>query len=55
MVAIILPADPHVPDPANRSKVNFQNIVMLHIKLKGNMNAATWKQILRSQTRPHPR
>ena len=32
----------HAPDPANRSKVNFfQNIVMLHIKLKGIMNAAT--------------
>ena len=45
MVANILPADPSLPDPGDgvkRSKFNLQNMVMLHIKLKGITNAATW-------------
>ena len=42
MVAIILPADP-LPKPWGVVKIQFfQNTVMLHIKLKGITNAATW-------------
>ena len=46
MVANILPADPHTHSPlgdeVSRSKFNFfQNMVMLHIKLKRITNAAT--------------
>ena len=46
MVANILPADPHTPSPlgdeVSRSKFNFfQNMVMLHIKLKRITNAET--------------
>ena len=33
--------------------VKSQNVVMLHIKLKGNMNAATWQQLFCKQT-PSP-
>ena len=54
MAANILPTDPPYPHPrdgVSRSKFNFfQNMVMLHIKLKKITNAATWKQILSLQT-----
>ena len=33
----------------------FQNMVMLHIKLKLTTLAATWKQIFCPQTHPQPR
>ena len=33
----------------------FQNMVMLHIKFKLTMLAATWKQIFCQQTHPRPR
>ena len=33
----------------------FQNMVMLHIKLKLTTLAATWKQIFCTQTHPRPR
>ena len=33
----------------------FQNMVMLHIKLKMTMLAATWQQIFCPQTHPQPR
>ena len=50
MVAIILPAEPPAPPPLPRPWVEgqpvkiqlFQNMVMLHIKLKTIKNAATW-------------
>ena len=49
MVENVLPADPthpDLPDPGGgdkRSTFNFfQTTVMLHIKLKGIMNVATW-------------
>ena len=46
MVATILPAEPTPPDPGDRvnmSNLNFfQNMVMLHIKLKGTRYVATW-------------
>ena len=44
MVANILPADPPLPaDPGGGVKIQlFQNMVMLHIKLNGMKNAATW-------------
>ena len=47
MVAHILPAVPNPPpDPGDRVKMsfffNFQNMVMLYIKLKRIQNAATW-------------
>ena len=49
MAANILPADPHPPPSplplgwGKKVKIQlFQNMVMLHIKLKGIMNAATW-------------
>ena len=48
MDAKILPADPQphpLPDPGGWDKMSksifFQNIVMLHIKLKGLTHAAT--------------
>ena len=43
MVAYILPAAPPPPDPGggvNRVKKLFENIFMLHIKLKGNMKGS---------------
>ena len=42
MVANILPADP--PDPRGQKVKTqlFKNHAMLHIKLKGITNAATW-------------
>ena len=49
-VANILPPDPPVPI---RQKVRihiFQNNVIMHIKLNGNTNAATWSQIIFPQT-----
>ena len=44
MVANMLPTDPQDPwDGVSRSQFNFwQNMVMLHIKLKRIMKAATW-------------
>ena len=33
----------------------FKNMVTLHIKLKLTSHAATWKQILCTQTHPRPR
>ena len=44
MVAKILPADPTPLNPGGQTvKIQlFQNMVMLHIKLKGITNAATW-------------
>ena len=46
MVANILPADPPDPgDEVNRSSQLFQNIVMLHIKLKGMEHRAPCKHI----------
>ena len=44
MVAKMLPTDPQEPgDGVSRSEFNFyQNMVMLHIKLKIIMKAATW-------------
>ena len=47
MVTNILQADPH-PDPGDGVNGNgqlFQNMVMLHIKLKGMANSATCKHI----------
>ena len=39
-----------------RPKLNFfQNMVMLHIKLKLTTLAATWQQIFCPQTHPRPR
>ena len=53
-----------VPDPLgglsgwgqNVRIQHFRNMIMLHITLKENMNAATWKQIFcpRSPAHPHP-
>ena len=50
-----------VPDPLGGLRQNvkiqfFWNMIMLHIKLKRNINAATWQQIfcLRSPAHPHP-
>ena len=37
-----------------RSKFNFQNMVMMHIKLKGIWYAATLKQTLSPQSPPSP-
>ena len=55
MVANILPATP-TPNPGcwvKSSKFNFfQNMVLLHIKLKGITNAVTWKQLFCPQS-PH--
>ena len=49
IVANIMPADP--PSPRQKIKIQlFQNNIMLHIKLKGNTNAATWSQIFCLQT-----
>ena len=47
IVAIFLPTDPPPPTTIGRRgqevKIQlFQNMVMLHIKLKGITNAATW-------------
>ena len=46
MVANILPADPPPPRPwgwGQKVKIQlFQNMVMLHIKLKGVMNTEAW-------------
>ena len=46
MVANILPADPPPPDPGvevQKVKIPLiKNMVMLHIKLKGIMNAVTY-------------
>ena len=43
MVENILPTDPIPGDGVSRSEFNiFQNMVVLHIKLKRVMNAATW-------------
>ena len=50
MAANVLPIDPYLPPPPPRiwrcgQKVKiqiFKNIVMLHIKLKVMMDAATW-------------
>ena len=56
MVASILPAD--APRPrgwGQKVKIRlFQNMVMLHIELKGIAHAATWWQILSPQTPPPP-
>ena len=61
MVATTLPADspphPPPPDPGMESQVLiqlFQNMVMLHIKLNGITNAATWnKYFARRPPPPH--
>ena len=55
MVANILPTDLPPNDPRGQKvRFNFfQNMVMLHIKLKGITNAATWYQIFCPQT-PDP-
>ena len=45
----MLPADP--PPPRHST---FQNMVRLHIKLKGITNAATWSQIFYPQISPPP-
>ena len=45
MVANILPEDPPLPDAGVGLKgqnQHFQNMVVLHIKLKGTANAAPW-------------
>ena len=55
MVANILPSDPPPPPKLRGQKVKiklFQNNVVLHINLKGIMNAATWSQIFCLQTPP---
>ena len=48
-----LTADPGVVSIGQKSTF-FQNMVMLHIILKGNTNKATLKQIFCQQTQPHP-
>ena len=52
MVANILPADPSkppIPDPGDGVKKSkfkfFQNMFLLHIKLKGITDTATWSRI----------
>ena len=54
MAANILPADPPTPTlgigSVDQNITFFQNMVMLHIKLKRITNAATWKQIFSLQT-----
>ena len=57
MVSNILPVDPP-PDPGGGGKkVELQlvrNMVMLHIKLKGITNAATWLQVCCPRPPSHP-
>ena len=51
------PQTPHpttLGDMVKRSKLNFFRNIMLHIKLKGITNAATWSQIIYLQTPPDP-
>ena len=52
MVANIMPADPPPPNPGGQKvKIQlFQNMVILHIKLKAIVNAVTWKQIFCPQS-----
>ena len=58
MVAIVLPTDtpPHPSPPLTTLRIKrsnstfFQNMVMLHIKLKGATNPATWYQVFCAQT-----
>ena len=56
MEAIIVPADPLPHDPrgwGQKVKIQlFQNMVMLHIKLKGISNATTWLQTFGQQIIP---
>ena len=56
MVAYILPVDPQPLDPrgwGQKVKIQlFQNMVMLHIKLKGITNTATCKHIFCPYTHP---
>ena len=43
MVANIMPADPHPHPGGQKVKIQlFQNMVIVHIKLKAIMNAVTW-------------
>ena len=54
MIANILLAH-HYPDPGAGVKIQlYQNMVIVHIKLKGIMNAATWYQIFFSRRPPPP-
>ena len=57
MVANVLPSDPRPWTLGVDQKVkiqHFQNMVMLHIKLKGMSNAATCKRIFCPYTHPRP-
>ena len=57
MVATILPLDPlHAPWRQGQNVNNqlYQNMVMVHIKLKGMTNAATYKHIFCPYTYPRP-
>ena len=53
MVATILPANPHVPDPANRSKVNFSEDCHVAYQIKGNHECSNMEtNILLADTPP---
>ena len=48
-----MPATPPPDSRGQKVKIQlFQNNIMLHIKLKGIANAATWSQIFCLQTGP---
>ena len=53
MLATILPADPHVPDPANRSKSTFSEHNHVAYQIKGNHECSNMEtNILLANTPP---